>query len=473
MVTEHSDGSLIFRFADPSEVAKDDELKESNARVEVIVREGKEKSSSTKKKGKEKSRTVRALEGKHEREVIVKKIEREEEGQVRDKAANVANSVVAIGSGSNVNRVADEVSESCDKLFEDAKQVQLPVSASSTEVEEIEKQDGGQESNEAADFADVVVDVGSSRVTDGVSESSENLLDDPIHIQLRSTSSAEVEKVEKEYGSQESEEADDVVVAIGCESGRVTEQVNESSEKLLEDPKDFELSVSTSSAEVQKIKREEGSEGSNEAVDVSNSLMTIDSESSRVTDGTSESSEKLFKDPKEVQLHGSVSVVESSSPVVDIENSGHDEQTSSIFVPKKSSELDNGHTHSEVLDRKSDNEEVLQSVSLKPDFDTVEGDNNRDPTLENFEILDSSMHAEDQSVESVRQNVPEDSSEDQSNELMPLSPLNEVEAILDKKAENDTVQESVGEDITEEVPTVRFVSSHCILASLVYYFVLQ
>ncbi|KAL3350231.1 hypothetical protein AABB24_022966 [Solanum stoloniferum] len=82
---EHSDGTLLFRFGDPSEIAKEDELEEPLLGVEEV--------------GKEFS-VVKVLDGENEREVIVKKVEREARGEavtvVTD--AGVSESVV-IGNG--------------------------------------------------------------------------------------------------------------------------------------------------------------------------------------------------------------------------------------------------------------------------------------------------------------------------------------------------------------------------------------
>ncbi|XP_049352078.1 uncharacterized protein LOC125816509 [Solanum verrucosum] len=86
---EHSDGTLLFRFGDPSEIEKEVELEESLLGVEEVGRDSEEEFS-----------VVNVLDGDNEREVIVKKVEREARGEavtvVTD--AGVSESVV-IGNG--------------------------------------------------------------------------------------------------------------------------------------------------------------------------------------------------------------------------------------------------------------------------------------------------------------------------------------------------------------------------------------
>uniref|UniRef100_M1AXW6 Protein phosphatase 2c n=1 Tax=Solanum tuberosum TaxID=4113 RepID=M1AXW6_SOLTU len=86
---EHSDGTLLFRFGDPSEIEKEDELEEPLLGVEEVGRDSEEEFS-----------VVKVLDGDNEREVIVKKVEREARGEavtvVTD--AGVSESVV-IGNG--------------------------------------------------------------------------------------------------------------------------------------------------------------------------------------------------------------------------------------------------------------------------------------------------------------------------------------------------------------------------------------
>ncbi|KAG5625469.1 hypothetical protein H5410_010687 [Solanum commersonii] len=86
---EHSDGTLLFRFGDPSEIEKEDELEEPLLGVEEVGRDSEEEFS-----------VVKVLDGDNEREVIVKKVKREAKGEavtvVTD--AGVSESVV-IGNG--------------------------------------------------------------------------------------------------------------------------------------------------------------------------------------------------------------------------------------------------------------------------------------------------------------------------------------------------------------------------------------
>lgn len=360
---EHSDGSIIFRFGDPSEVGKDDVLKDSNASVEEVCGEGKEEYG-----------VVKVLDGEYER-VIVKRIEREEGSQVLNNTFDVANSVVAVDSGSS--KVVEEVSESREKLLKGRNQVEFPVSASTTELEKIEREEGSQGLNEALDVPDSSI-IGSA----------------------------------------------------------------ESSEELSEEPECAQLSVSTSSTEMGKLEREEGSQGSNVAVAAATSLMaTTDSEGSNFTDGVGESTEELLEHPEEDQF--SVSVTRAKIK--------DEEILSTVSLDEKSNELEYDGTCGEVLDKKYDNEEAL---SAKSDFDPESGENNIDQEhkLEDFEVLDSSILDKEQGMESILQNVPQDRSESYAIEFMPFR---EAEPILDQDAENDTIQRFGGEDTNVMLPTIN------------------
>ncbi|XP_070023048.1 probable protein phosphatase 2C 62 isoform X2 [Nicotiana sylvestris] len=85
---EHSDGSLLFRFGDPSELAKEDELEEPLLGVEEVERDSEEE--------EEEFSVVKVMDGDNEREVIVKNVERKAKGQSVTVAidAGVSESVV-------------------------------------------------------------------------------------------------------------------------------------------------------------------------------------------------------------------------------------------------------------------------------------------------------------------------------------------------------------------------------------------
>ncbi|MCD7447817.1 hypothetical protein HAX54_035294 [Datura stramonium] len=99
---EHSDGSLLFRFGDPSELAKEDELEEPLLGVEEVERDSEEEFS-----------VVKVLDDDNEREVIVKKVERKERGQAVTVAtdAGFSESVVISNGRSDFVEIETGLSE--------------------------------------------------------------------------------------------------------------------------------------------------------------------------------------------------------------------------------------------------------------------------------------------------------------------------------------------------------------------------
>lgn len=107
-------------------------MKESNGSFEEVCGEGKEENG-----------VVKVLDGEDEKELIVKRIEREEGSQEQNEC------------------------------------VKLSVSILSTEMDNLNREEGSQESNEAVDDNNsvmAIIDSEGSDVTDGVSVSSEELL---------------------------------------------------------------------------------------------------------------------------------------------------------------------------------------------------------------------------------------------------------------------------------------------------------
>ncbi|KAI3445714.1 hypothetical protein Pfo_002379 [Paulownia fortunei] len=100
---EHSDGSLLFRFGDPSEVAKNVKVEESKTVKEEIEREGKDGYS-----------VVKVLEGDLETEVMVKKANVEVTGSGLTQVADHTNSIVI--SGKSITVVEGE-SDSCEEVI--------------------------------------------------------------------------------------------------------------------------------------------------------------------------------------------------------------------------------------------------------------------------------------------------------------------------------------------------------------------
>ncbi|XP_059310775.1 uncharacterized protein LOC132062162 [Lycium ferocissimum] len=98
---ENSDGTVLFRFGDPSD-AKDDELEESNVGVEEVERDGEEEFS-----------VVKVFDGDNENEVIVQKVDREAKGQAVMVAtdAGISESVITSNQKSDYVEINTGLSE--------------------------------------------------------------------------------------------------------------------------------------------------------------------------------------------------------------------------------------------------------------------------------------------------------------------------------------------------------------------------
>ncbi|KAK4438205.1 putative protein phosphatase 2C 71 [Sesamum alatum] len=120
---EHSDGSLLFRFGDPSEVAKIVKMEESKTVKEEMEREGEDGYT-----------VVKVLDGDHEAEVIVKNTDREVTSSGLTQVSDQTDSIV-ISSGSIC--VVEGDNDSFEKLLEGSNDSELPVLNSSNEVEVI------------------------------------------------------------------------------------------------------------------------------------------------------------------------------------------------------------------------------------------------------------------------------------------------------------------------------------------------
>ncbi|GFY90146.1 protein phosphatase 2C family protein [Actinidia rufa] len=124
--TECSDGSLVFRFGDASEVARNVEIEEPNFVLRGLV------SESTKN-----SYVVKVLDGEHERQVIVKEIDREVKGEgsteVVDTVKNINVGVSNKDKGVNKSKstvvidMIDSEEEPNDMVLEDTNEIEVPV----------------------------------------------------------------------------------------------------------------------------------------------------------------------------------------------------------------------------------------------------------------------------------------------------------------------------------------------------------
>ncbi|KAL3814428.1 hypothetical protein ACJIZ3_015696 [Penstemon smallii] len=116
---EHSDGSILFRFGDPSEIVENVKPEEPET-----VNEGKEEY---------KYNSVKVFDGDHEREVIIKKPEREIKGSSLNEVANKSNSNVI--NDQSISVFVEREKESSDELSEGTNEIGLPFPDSSIDKE--------------------------------------------------------------------------------------------------------------------------------------------------------------------------------------------------------------------------------------------------------------------------------------------------------------------------------------------------
>ncbi|CAA2965414.1 Hypothetical predicted protein [Olea europaea subsp. europaea] len=83
-LAEHSDGSLLFQFGDPSEIAENVKLAEPKILKEI------------KKEGKEKFRMVNVLVGDIKSKVTIKKLDKENRSAGSTEVANKGNESISV-----------------------------------------------------------------------------------------------------------------------------------------------------------------------------------------------------------------------------------------------------------------------------------------------------------------------------------------------------------------------------------------
>ncbi|KAK4476888.1 hypothetical protein RD792_016052 [Penstemon davidsonii] len=117
MLAEHSDGSILFRFGDPSEIVEN--VKPEDPKT---VNEGKEEY---------KYNSVKVFDGDHEREVIIKKPKREIKDSSLNEVANESSSNIM--NDESISVFVDREKESSDELSEGTNEIGLPFFDSSVD----------------------------------------------------------------------------------------------------------------------------------------------------------------------------------------------------------------------------------------------------------------------------------------------------------------------------------------------------
>ncbi|KAL2476906.1 putative protein phosphatase 2C BIPP2C1 [Forsythia ovata] len=224
-IHEHSDGSLLFRFGDPSEIAENVKPVEPKILKDI------------KKETLEGFSTVNVLDGDIERKVIVKKLDNEVRSAGSTEVADKGNSIGignesisavekeskssqklsedskkleletnkgnSIGISNESINVVERENESSEKLSEDSKNVELPVSISRADRKDSSapSEDTKESSGSSADLESVgYVEEGSSEKHDDISPLvSVNVLDESSKVD---NSSAATKSAEEKIGGE-------------------------------------------------------------------------------------------------------------------------------------------------------------------------------------------------------------------------------------------------------------------------------
>nr|GMC83277.1 probable protein phosphatase 2C 62 [Ipomoea batatas]GMC85580.1 probable protein phosphatase 2C 62 [Ipomoea batatas] len=508
---EHADGSLIFRFGDPSELAKEEELMES--KPEKVGSEDVEEFS-----------VVKVLDGDCEREVIVKNVERK---KVRADATvtEVSDSVVSRSEGSSL---LERGIESDDDCFGSSVHQTGLLDCSASEVstkndvplDEIGlEKDGGRVTIELTDTVEVRAEQSDRELSEKSASEvcTTNVvaleekdwgkasipLTDNVEVQAeefdRGSSGESASKVstenvvplEKDGGKESVPLIDNVEVQ--AEQGDKESNVKSAPELSTENVVPLEeIVVEKDDGEALISLTDNGStsvevptdQGNRESSEISASLFStenvvtqeeivIEKDESEVSvpltdhytaslevqaeQGGRESSEKLLEDSvAEVQdSYGSEVTKENAIPV-DGKFSEEQDAESSVSL------RDNGGASAQVQAAESGGESTIQSISSDVDssmnvtVNYVDQESSEDDesfkhfstdTVEQSSLKDSIEDSGENQIIHLSKEA-EDSREDEVVELMPTSPPTEAEPILDEEVSQE-IQELYDPDKTQ------------------------
>lgn len=508
VVAEHADGSLIFRFGDPSElVAKEEELVES--KPEKVGSEDVEEFS-----------VVKVLDGDCEREVIVKNVERK---KVRADATvtKVSDSVVSRSEDSNLLERGIESDEqlleiSGDCFGSSVHQTGL-LDCSASEVsttndvpldEIVVEKDGGRVSIELTDTLEVQAEQSDRELMSEKSASevcttnavaleekdwgeASITLTDNVEVQAEEFDTENVVPLEKgggkesvplidnvevqaEQGDKESNEkfapelsTENVVpleeIVVEKDDGEALISLTDNGSTSVEVPTDqgnresSEISASLFSTEnivtqEEIVIEKDESEVSVPLTDYYSASLEVQAEQ-----GDRESSEKLLEDSvAELQDSSGSEVTKENAIPVDGKFSEEHEAESSVSL------RDNGGASAQVQAAESGGESTIQSISSDVDssmnvtVNYVDQESSEDDesfkhfstdTVEQSSLKDSIEDSGENQVIHLSKEA-EDSREDEVVELMPTSPPTEAEPILDEEVSQE-IQELYDPDKTQ------------------------
>ncbi|XP_022896952.1 probable protein phosphatase 2C BIPP2C1 isoform X1 [Olea europaea var. sylvestris] len=478
-IHEHSDGSLLFRFGDPSEIAENVTPAEPG-----IFKEIKEKSQ-------EGFSMVKVSDGDIERKVIIKKL---------DKEVRSAGLTEVVNKGKESTSVVETESKSSEKLSEDSKKVELEtdtansIAISNESITVVERED---------EFSEKLSEE-SKQVELAMSEAN------PIVISNESINVVKREDDSSEMFSKDSKKVELAMnesnpISIGNESVSVVERENESREKLSEDSNDVELTVQISSIDTEDSSgrsadlesvgyvEECSSEKHKDEISPLGSVTVLD-ESSTVDNGSSimgSAKEKIGGDMMLQSIHLKPDPVNDlPDEIVTGESTGETIAATNISANNRSVEA--GTRIETVEDGKGNYRSSVTPVSPQLELSTSLS---RDTANQNLEIgmpaeinkdgntsdtnavamfpfteaaVDFSSDSKDQNSEAtvdssedskdkkegtengMPSNTVEVGSQSDMIEVMPISQL-ESEPILDKEADNDSMEEAAVAEMNESV----------------------
>ncbi|XP_060167827.1 probable protein phosphatase 2C 62 isoform X2 [Lycium barbarum] len=408
---EHSDGSVLFRFGDPSEVAKEDELEETILGVEEVERDNEGKFS-----------VVKVFDGDNESEVIVQEVDREAKGQ----AVSVASESVVTNSKSN----------DC-----------------------VERETGLSE-NFLEDSKDYIASISSV----GIQDESENevKIENAEHVEeileRKDDSEASVPPPENSIPSLEVEEE-----VKGQSSDESFEELDDDRTPLLSSPASMsEYSDSVNTTEVEESELEDGSSqliengGDKECPDYSTHLME-NGEISTVIEAADDDME-IVQQTEQISENIDPVMEEPVESAPGENNVGNTETVVDEISPEnadiKHLSMDAEDQCTEVLNFENDDKTELSNLSVETENQAAQDSTLKDSAETNvIEAMSVSpeLEAEPILVEEVDQNLISESNENES----PLPPDGSLpslslEAEREEDVANSEIMEVSGHEVIED-----------------------
>ncbi|KAL2460451.1 putative protein phosphatase 2C 62 [Abeliophyllum distichum] len=421
-IHEHSDGSLLFRFGDPSESAENVKPVEPKILKDI------------KKETQEGLTTVNVLDGDIERKVIVKKQDKE----VRSAGSTeVADKGYSIGIGNESISAVETESKSSQKLSEDSKKLEL----------ETNKGNSIGISNE------------SINVVERENESSEKLSEDSKKVELpvsisradRKDSSAPSEDTKESSGSSADLES------VGYVEEGSSEKHDDISPLVSVTVLDESSKVDNSSAATESAEEKIGGEmmlqsihlKPDHVIDITDDIITKESTGETIAATNVSANNQSTKAGTRIEIvenvkgndRSEVSPVSPDSPQLEPSMSlspDTEDQNSEIVMPTEI-----------VEDGNTSDTNVVATFPLPEAVINFSADSkNRNSEA----AADFSEYSKDQNLEAgngMPSKTVEDGSQSDMIEVIPMSHQLEAEPILDEEADNDSMEESAVADRNE------------------------